>query len=230
MRVAIGSAWRNSDHNVAPYLRRVAQLRDALGVGCSVRIIAAEGDSCDRTRDSLRMLSGIVELETEIIDVSHGGPDFGSTEAPERMVALSKVGNAIFDAVKEDDDILLYIESDLRWNAEVAETLIHAAAARVAGFDVFAPMVFAGRAFYDIWGFRTLDGVRFGPFEPYSQALNSDWRVCEVGSVGSCLAMRGEVARKTRIRNDYCLVGWCEDARNNGYRIGVVPELRVDQL
>jgi hypothetical protein len=98
------------------------------------------------------------------------------------------------------------------------------------GADVVAPLVMAGEAFYDIWGFRWLDGTRWSPFE--HQTLNTRFPtdLIEVGSAGSCLVMRAGVARECRIRNDYCLVGWCEDARAHGYSICVHPDLIVRQL
>jgi hypothetical protein len=39
--------------------------------------------------------------------------------------------------------------------------------------------------------------------------------------------MRGEVARTCRIRDDYALVGFCTDARHNGYSVWVDPHERI---
>jgi hypothetical protein len=193
-----------------------------------LRVVAVEGDSVDGTDEMLLAEARSRDLSLELVKCNHGGPEFGSTESPERMAALSLVGNAIFRSITDQDDLLVYVESDLFWEPETLMQLALLADERPAGFDVFAPLVMAGECFYDIWGFRGLDGRRFAPFSPFFPGvLESD--VFEVSSVGSCLAMRGHVARSARIRNEGCLVGWCEDARAQGFRIGVVPSLKVRQ-
>lgn len=227
MQVAVGSAFRNAGGLIPRYFQQIDRLREQLGPSISVRVIAAEGDSRDRTRAMLQE-----KTHTTIVDTTHGGPHFGSTEQPERMRTLSRVGNAIFDAVQLEDEVLVYVESDLIWEASTIDLLIQMAKARFCEFDVVAPLIFAGDLFYDVWGFRGLDGQRFSPFEPYHSSMRKSGgsltdSMTEVSSVGSCLVMRGEVARACRIRNDYCLVGWCEDARQQGYRIGVSANLKV---
>lgn len=221
MNIVIGSAFRNSAAAVYDYIDRVSKLR-MLYPQDTIRVIAAEGDSFDDTRRRLQQFPFVQHVPCD-----HGQRWFGSTEDPDRMVALSKVGNAIFDAVREDDDVLVYIESDLIWDGPTIAGLIDAAMTRDGGFDVFAPLVYVGKRFYDVWGFRHLDGSRFSPFEPL-KGLHPQGYFSEVGSVGSCLVMRGEVARKVRIRNDYCLVGWCEDARRLGYKIAACPAFSVE--
>lgn len=222
MNIVVGSAFRNSAPRLGSYLARVEALRQHVGPDHSVRVIAAEGDSIDTTRAELQRQPLVQHVACD-----HGGPWFGSTEAPERMVALSKVCNSIFEAVNEEDDVLVYVESDLLWDPATIGALIDAAANREGGFDVFAPLIYAGKLFYDIWGFRHLDGTRFSPFEPL-KGLHPQGYFSEVGSVGSCLVMRGEVARRVRVRNDYCLVGWCEDARRQGYKIAACPAFSVE--
>lgn len=226
MRIAIGSAFRNCGDIVLPYLDRVVGICKRMR-NDTIRVIAAEGDSVDDTKTLLKRGAFGRGLWLEHIDVTHGLRQFGSTEEPERMVALSKIGNAIFNAVRPEDDVLVYVESDLHWYPEVIVELVHDALQRTCGFDVFSPLVMAGEAFYDIWGFRK-DGKRFSPFAPHFPGLLES-EYFAVDSVGSCLVMRAEVARACRIRNDYCLVGWCEDARAQGFRIAVRPSLQVRQ-
>lgn len=223
MNIVIGSAFRNSAHACRSYMDRVAALRDA-SQGHTVSVSAVYGDSTDGTGEALLREAYSRNLALTLTECSHGGPVYGSTESLERMVALSKVGNAIFDSVRLHDDILFYVESDLLWDAHTARSLIDLAAMQEEGFDIFAPMVFAGWPFYDIFAFRK-DGVRFSPFPPYHVGLHPGLTV--VDSVGSCLAMRGDVARACRIRNDNVLIGWCEDARQHGYRIAVHSDLKV---
>jgi hypothetical protein len=225
MNIVVGSAFRNAAHRLDKYFAQVCALREQLYGEGDVRLIAAEGDSVDGTRDALVRLAHRNSLNLQLPECSHGGPAFGSTEAPERMKALSKVGNAIFNSVRSDDDVLLYVESDLLWSPVVARQILVQAAIRESDFDVFAPLIFAGEHFYDIWGYRK-NGERFSPFPPYHAELGAG--LTEVDSVGSCFATRSAVALSCRIRNDGALVDFCEDVRRHGFKIAVDPMLRVE--
>jgi hypothetical protein len=221
VNIAVGSAFRNFSARVQPYFERVADLQTHAGKDHTVRVIAVEGDSRDDTRGRLDAYASYYRVPTQVVTCNHGQREFGSTEDVDRMVALSRVGNAIFNAVAPTDDVLLYVEADLLWDAHTAGSLIDLALRREDGFDVVAPMIMcAPTIFYDVWGFRVTRDERFAPFKPYHPSLMKD-ALNSVYSVGSCLAMRGEVARDVRIENDYCLVGWCERARERGYAIAV---------
>ncbi len=225
MNVVVGSAFRDSQgEQILRYrdqTRALAKHLTSLGFG--FRIIAAEGDSTDNTRRFLRNhLVGPWNENLDLVDATHGGPKFGSTEQPERMAALTKVGNTILEAVKEDDDILLYVESDLIWDVPTAMSLINLVQ---LGTDVVAPMVFAGEMFYDVYAFRK-NGERFYGLPPYHPELKPEG-LTEVDSVGSCLAMKAKIAREIRMPPGGVLVGWCDEARKAGYKINVASQLRI---
>lgn len=229
MHFCIASAFRNAaGQQITRWMDQIINLRRELRQKhfCYLRAVAVEGDSRDATRAQLEALADKMKglFELEIVTCNHGGPVYGSTESPQRMEALSKVGNAIFDSVRENDDILVYVESDLIWDGATISALIDHVVADES--DIVSPLVFAGENFYDVYGYRGLDGNRFAPFPPYHSSLNSIV-LTEVSNVGSCLVMRGEVARKVRIVNGDALVGWCEQARKQGYTISVDPSLSI---
>lgn len=228
MNIAVGSAFRNSAHRLPFYFEQVLALQKHLDAAnfldpMKVRIIAVEGDSTDRTLQDLQHWAGVYRIETAIHKCDHGGPVFGSTEAPERMAKLSGVGNAILAGVRETDDALVYVESDLHWDPETISDLVELAVVRANGFDVFSPLIMAGKAFYDIWAFRK-DGKRFNSLPPFWPNLK-EYALLEMDSVGSCLVMRREVA-KIRM-TDGALVQWCENARAAGYKIAAVPSKEI---
>lgn len=226
MNIVVGSAFRNFAPRVDAYMKRVAALQahaNKTGQRHHVRVIAVEGDSKDSTRATLESQAIVHGIDLQLVTHNHGKREFGSTEHEDRMVAMSGVGNAIFEAVRPMDEVLLYVEADLLWDPHTVGSLIDMAFYRAFGFDVFAPYIAAGTHFYDTWGFRMAREERFSPFYK-----GEDKEPFEVYSVGSCLTMRGEVARRCRIRNDYCLVGWCEDARAQGYHIACAPMFRVN--
>jgi hypothetical protein len=218
MRVVIGSAFRNSaGYHLQRYFVQVNSLHEQLvAAGHSLRVVAVEGDSSDDTRFQIMRWAEHLNLSLHLETRNHGQRVFGSTEEPERMAALSYVGNGILESVREDDDVLVYVESDLVWRAEVIRSLVNKLG---AGVDVISPLVFAGEAFYDIWAFRKggfEDQYRFGPFHPFHPKLRFD-HPTPMHSTGSCLVMKAEVARKCRIINNEALVGFCKDVYDKGF-------------
>lgn len=213
--VAIGSAFRNSaGAQIERYFTQVRKLsRDLRERGDSLYVISVEGDSTDNT---IRELDAHLEdMHSVRISHNHGGPWFGSTEAPARFEALQGVGNAILNAVPITVEVFIYVESDLVWASEVILDLIDRV--RINNCDVVAPMVFAGDLFYDIFAFRK-DGQRFNPTPPFHPGIIPR-ELTEIDSAGSCLVMRGAVARMCRIPAEDGLVGFCRNVREANYKI-----------
>lgn len=213
--IVVGSAFRNAaGRQVTRWLDQVMVLKSYV-VGGNVRAVAVEGDSTDMTRQHLMQGAAARNLDLDLRTCNHGGPVFGSVESSARMKALAKVGTEIMSGVTEDDDILVYVESDLIWDAATISQIID----MVVAFPdrVIAPLVFAGPNFYDVWGFRK-DGTRFSPFPPYHDGLNPTG-LTEIDSAGSCLVMAADASHIPF--TDECLVGWCGNAQQEGYRIFV---------
>lgn len=232
MIINVVSAFRNMEERCSKYFQQVNALRDVLNMGSSeavmVRCIACEGDSLDRTKAAIVKAANAFSLPTTLLEHDHGGADWGSTEAADRLAKLSGVLNAALDGVQPEADFVLYVESDLYWDAYDMKDLVDLVTQDL-GFDIIAPLVMAGLNFYDVWGHRGTDDERFGPMPPYHSSLRGiDEGVVQVNSAGSCLAMRGEVAREVRCQNEGALVGWCLQARDQGYRIGVAPHIRIN--
>lgn len=226
MNLVIGSAFRNSAirGQVQTYFKQVDRLASlAHEQGHTLRVIAVEGDSTDDTRRELLLYADAIDVALQLVTRNHGQRVFASTEEPERMKALSWVGNGILESVLPSDDVLFYVESDLLWRPQTFFNLMHLLTPR--RMDVVAPLVFAGDAFYDIWGFRK-DGDRFHGASPYHHSLKLS-EPTEIDSAGSCLVMRAEVARTTRIPDGEALVGFCRIAREQGYRVWVDARERI---
>ncbi len=227
MNVVLGSAFRNAaGKQIERWANQCASLDMELeAIGCSLRMVAVEGDSTDNTRKELKELA-IAGAPLSIFTCNHGQRQFGSTEEPDRLAALSQVGNAILSSVESTDDILVYVESDLIWEARTIIALTNTLI--VCELDIVAPLIFAGDLFYDIFVYRGLDGERFSPFPPYHRHLTlSESLPVEIESAGSCLVMQAEIARSCRIRNNQALLGFCQDVRDKGYHIFVDPSQRI---
>lgn len=224
--VAVISFFRNSARTgqLVNYFRQASALRDKLAhLNVNLRLISVEGDSSDSTRTALSSYSEAYSLRMELIPRDHGKREFGSTEEHERLETLSWVGNGGLEAVKPEDDVVLYVESDLLWDPGTIVRLID----RIGnGVWAVSPLVFAGEHFYDVFCFRALDGSRFSPFYPYSLGLDEQ-TFMEVSSTGSCIVMDAEVARNIRIPGAEVLIGFWRVARERGYNIFVDAAERI---
>jgi GT2 family glycosyltransferase len=229
MRIAFGGIWRDSaGGQVARYFSQVAAFRTHLTGDHYVRVIAVEGDSKDDTWGDLERTAARLQIPLELIKCDHGKPNYGSSELPDRLEGCQMVMHCVYDHVKPDDEIVVFVETDLIWDPHTIGTLVDVIDRRET--DVVAPFVMVGPNFYDIWAYRK-DGERFGPFPPYHKDLKPTG-MTDVDSVGSCVICHGEVARTCRVAPDApwdrsCLVGFCDTARSKGYRVSVMPEWKI---
>lgn len=218
--IAVISMFRNCHpHGLDRYFAQVA----ALARLAEIRLIAVEGDSVNDTRAQLQRRLTASGLPHELVIRTHGGPWVGSVETRERMRQVSFAANGGFEAVRETDDAVFYVESDLIWDAAMVPRLVAQLRPSVppegiAGVDVIAPSIFAGELFYDTWGFRTLDGTRFCWQPPYARGLRLDG-LTEIGTCGSAMVMRGTVGQHCRLSETEALVGFCHHARSFGGHI-----------
>jgi hypothetical protein len=194
--VVLGSIFRNSTGYLSRYFSQVAGLAALLhSSGSPMRLLWVEGDSTDGTWDALREMAGEAPPEVELIKCDHGGPLFGSVDNAERWRNISRVCNALLDCVRESDEALIYVESDLIWEpATMLRLLDH-----LEHVPAVAPMCYwqPTAQFYDVWGHRGRDGQRFSPHPPYHPSI-AQGALTPIQSAGSCLVMRGNVARTCR--------------------------------
>jgi hypothetical protein len=229
VNLVVGSCFRNSaGAHIARYRDRIARLQalcDARGI--TLHVVAIWGDCRDRTEAELWAALRPLNLhELLVYRRDHGFPEYGSSEHPDRLAGFAHAANGVFEAVGDGADAVVYVESDLIWEPE---TLLAAVRQLRQGIDIIGIPTFCGTSdtFYDTWGFRTPDGRRFGPFPPYWDEMRQD-RLHEVGTVGGCVVMRGEVARACRCSKEEAIVGLCKDALGKGYKIWTDWRLRVE--
>lgn len=208
--LVVASAFRNSESYIDRYFEQIDQLREYH----PLRLVLAEGDSTDDTLWELEQRLEGSEVD-QLLRVDHGGPDYGSTNKPERWAQLAYVWNTILDFLHlADDDIFLLIESDLGWAAEPIARLVSLAPrmGAVAAMSMHTP---TGN-FYDIWGHRGLDGKRFAMKPPYHDSLKGGRRLIPIMSAGSCIAVRGDVVNAgVRFSNEDGIRGFCESIRDH---------------
>lgn len=220
--VCILTPFRNARRFLPLYFRQLTSLRDLLSQNnYSLRLVAAEGDSLDGTRERIIELASEHNIPLTMVDTTHGYMKWGSVEDPVRMQVMSEVMNKALDEIKESDDIVVWIMSDLEWEAETIIGLINdliADSETPYNIGIHAPFVYSDRDrnyFWDTWAYRA-GGRRFSNFKPFHPWLTEGSFF--LNSAGTCLVMLGEVAIKARATEDEA-VSFCEEIRALGYKI-----------
>lgn len=225
MNVTLCSAFRNASNYIDRYFAQVDRLSNALDQrGDILHLILAEGDSADNTWQSLHRVA--CDGNMQLVTVNHGGPDYGSVVSTERFANLAKVCNAIWQRLPANADAVVWMESDLIWEpATVLALLDH-----LTHVPAVAPMVMLRREgfpadfFYDSWAFRK-NGKHFGHWPPYDDWLGED--MMQVDSAGSCLVMRGDVARAVHWPSEDVIVGLCRLINEQGGSVWLDSKLQV---
>jgi hypothetical protein len=221
MNVVVGSIFRNSASYVGRYFQQVEALRRDLDHdGHHLRLSLVEGDSTDSTyrdlSDGIHAFPGSMLTKRE-----HGQPEFGSVDRLDRWQALSWCCNGVLETLFPSDDAVIYVESDLIWDSFTMGALL----AHLRYHPAVSPMCFTtSMHFYDTWGF-VKDGECFGPFPPYHKAIGDT--LTAIDSAGSCIVMRGEVARAVRFGPEDCVRGLGRSIYAHGYHLSVDPSLKV---
>ena len=233
MNITLCSAFRNSvaNEHLDKYLEQVTRLYLALRArGDRLHCVWGEGDSEDDTLSWLVQAARHTKWPVTLVDCTHGGADYPSIVLAERFKQLAHVGRCIWAAIPADADAVVYVESDLIWDAETIVGLID----RLQDYPAISPMVlldrkgWASNAFYDTWGAIGLDSRHFEHFPPY----NAGYQVNEpfqVQSMGSCMAMRADIARQIVI-DDRVFQGISAQIWAMGESVWIDPALIVKHL
>lgn len=157
----------------------------------------------------------------------------------DRIKRLSAIGDLMLSSV-EDEDYVLWHESDLFSPPDIALRLAELGAAAAGGWPMLShspdhPLLgvrtpkritIDNPIFYDTWGYRG-DGQRFSNTPPYHK-----WYTPEpfaLDSVGSVVLVKADYIRAGARMNGGGLVGLCESIRGMGGTVMCDPRLHVVQ-
>lgn len=229
MKIAVISFFRNSTDYIERYFDQMSALSKLLTArGDRLTLLLGYGDSTDDT-DKMLADEAHFSMDALLVDVSHGGREFGSIEHPQRFKQLAYCGNKLLGYVPADADVVGVVESDLIWDAETIDQLI-GDLSHVPHPSAVAPMILDGpNSFYDVFAFRK-NGQRFTKTLPYWPPKKR-WMMCnhlmELDSAGSVLFMDADLARKAKFTDGESIVGFCNDIRNAGGSIWLDPAASV---
>jgi hypothetical protein len=227
MNVTLCSAFRNAEGYIGRYFDQLSALAIALlDRGDHLYCVWGEGDHTDDTPHVLDAAARF--FDSDIVTVNHGGQDYGSVVHPDRFANLSKVWNAIFERIPHDSDAVIVCESDLIWQPQTLLALLD----HLAHVPAVSPMIVLERDgwpkeyAYDRWAFWR-NGVQIRSMPPYFDDLDGDPDLVELDSGGSCMAMRGDVARRVTWPPEDVFRGLCRQIREGGDSVYLDMRLKV---
>jgi len=226
MNVTLISCFRNSKRYLSRYIQYVTEFNNLIYENHTLTMIWGEGDSTDDTRDWLEKWAQRFD-GAKVVDCTHGGQvDYQGVINEQRFKELGYVGRCMWAHIPQDADAVVYVESDLIWQPETILKLID----RLQDYPAIAPMVYLRRqgwakdAFYDTWAAR-INGKHFEHYPPYCEGFDAD-KPFQVDSMGSCMAIRGELARKL-VWDEQVFVGICRQLKEQGYGVWIDPTVAV---
>lgn len=228
MNVTLCSAFRNATPYLSRYFAQVDALDTALHErGDRLTFVWGEGDSTDATLATLQ--AATYRFRAKVVDCSHGGPEFGSVIDSQRFRQLAHVGRRIWAAIPADADEVLWVESDLIWEAQTLVALLD----DLMSFDAVAPAIVLDRAgwprngsiFYDTYCF-VRHSARFDHRKPW-HSDNDGHTPLQMDSVGSCVAMRGYIAKGLLFDDRTIWPDLCRQINDRNAGVWFDPKLSV---
>lgn len=229
MNVTLCSAFRNATPYFGRYFEQVGELAATLADrDDELFCIWGEGDHSDDTRRVLQ--AAALVYEADLVTVNHGGPDHGSVVNAERFANLARVWNAIWQRIPQDADAVLFVESDLTWSPATMLALLD----DLEHVPAVAPMVLLKREgypadfWYDTWAFRR-NSRNFRHEPPYFDTAPV-WSLVMLDSAGSCMAIRGDLARQLTWPAADVIVGVSRQIYEHGGSVWLDPKATVHHL
>jgi hypothetical protein len=188
----------------------------------------------DCTSQSLAMLADFLDKTEDEVGIYVEPED----QPAARIERLSKAGDTLLSAV-EDEDYVLWHESDLFTPTDLVARLAAVDAAAVGGWPLLSHeptktlgistqrrMYLDAALFYDTWGYRQGD-VRFGNLPPYHDCYRPE--PFALDSVGSVVLIKADYIRRGARMNGGGLVGLCQSIRDLGGQVWCDPRVPVVQ-
>ena len=216
-KVAILSLFRDNEGiYIDDYLARIKSLTYK-----EIMVYLVEGDSKDNTLAQLDSIANASANKERFRVVKHdtGRPKYGSVVNLDRFLALGETANAALERIVRDSwaDGVLVIDSDLLYPPNIIERLLSTKK------DIVAPKIMAGKAFYDIWGFRRLDGNHFSS----NRNDITESKPFEIYSAGGVVMFPLEAIKQGARYTDEAIVSLCRECAKLGYSIWCDPSISV---
>lgn len=218
-KIAICSTFRNSMEWCGYYIDQVSryfrQMEEQQLDWCDFHFYLAEGDSLDDTWATLKKYEAHYPIK-KLLKVEHKTTFNGTKAEAKRLEVLSYVGDTLLASIdeKEKYSAIWWIESDLIIQPNLFQGLYFTQSVMSNANVMVSTPVYIGNQFYDIWGFRDLNGQNLLP-------SSRPQKSADMSSVGSLALWRSLDNSMYQLRfQDGAFVRLCQQAREDfNYRI-----------
>lgn len=210
-KVAIFSLFRDSSWQ---YIEKYLDRAKSITCPCDLEWFLVEGDSVAPTLGYLKE-AVVDDPRFKILNIRTGIPFMGSVLHPARFKCLARTGNTALDVIALGDyDYVWFVDSDLLYHPSLLGRLI------CLDLEVVAPLFMAADAFYDVWGYRHLNGESVG--------IGLEWiktrEPIQISSAGGCALFKHEyIASGARMTEAESIVGLCKESTKLGATIWLDP-------
>lgn len=217
--ILFGSIVRDGVGYLPRYFEQLRRLHSTYEIGLAI----CEGDSADETYQYLCSKDTSFLKDYQLFKYDHAGLKYGSVNIPDRWANIAKTWNYMLDHIScyEDYNYFCYMECDLLWDNTTIAYLVEG----MNQFDCVAPMSMQGNIFYDTWGHRSR-GLHFNNAFPFHPEFLNMQRYMPLESAGSCIMMKTEVAKVSRLASHDAMIG--HDIVKRGYSFVLDKQARVN--
>lgn len=224
--VTICTPMRDSAGLFEDYASRVYSLEHPQD---SLRIVIAEGDSTDGTKEKLANWQR-EDRRLTVINVDTGLPRYGSVVNEARFAILSEVFNAALAQVDQQwSTHVLFLPDDIHYQPDLLRRLL------AHNVDVVAPLVWTDwygfRHFYDTWAFSR-NGQHFPNFSQGWAEEHLGDQLLEMETIGGTMLFRSLLLQAgcwytpQEVDRGFCKMAsafgfklWCDPTTHVGHRV-----------
>lgn len=229
MEIGVCSFFRDSQEfcgtkiNQIPKYFQYLNQQESECDGIKLKYYLLEGDSRDNSYEVLQQYSKQYPIHLTKLEIPNNTP-VSSAGTDERRKVLSEVGNACLKPAVQEQDLVLWMESDLIPTKDMLYQLLERKSElnwdkTLAISPVAAIKIYNQECFYDGWAFEGINGEKWGlndlqRFKNYNASLRP------MKAIGSCALLNGKVLREENFDfSDGCFPKMCQIGREKGYRI-----------
>lgn len=230
MNIAVYSLFRDDarNGNILRYFNQIHALEES--PLDNYRFYLVQGDSKDDTHKLLYEQIQQSPLDVKLLMGNTGRPRHYSVVNDERFITLAQTANFALEAITLDGwaSHIMLIESDLIIPTNLLIRLSYSFSRIGIQFEtnigIIAPLIMAGSAFYDIWGFRHAPNK--GVSTMFHKEVEDTYK--QLYSVGSVALYTADPIYKGYRFDKGCMFGLCDHFNKEGYTVWLDSEVVVN--
>ena len=194
------------------------------------KIACVEGNSQDNTYEILEQEKNKGDFNITLIKEESNNKSVGSFTTKERISTLSRCKCLGLDAIKDDCDYILCIESDLIIYDNFFLYKLLEAFNKIDKLGIIAPIITLDSVpvyFYDTWAFRDKKCNKWNNYWVWNQDYVDSIQYIEMTSIGSCSLIKADLVRSGCSFGEGDYPQMCSDILKSGHKVFCDKRLHI---